>query len=92
METIIKNKKTRKLFIIILISIAAAVLTWAAPVKSVEYWFSDLFFVRQQNIDNRIKIIGIDEKSLQEMGPFPEWTRQKAADLLKVFDTEYSRV
>lgn len=90
METIIKNKKTRKLFIIILISIAAAVLTWAAPVKSVEYWFSDLFFVRQQNIDNRIKIIGIDEKSLQEMGPFPEWTRQQAADLLKVFDTEYS--
>ncbi len=68
----------------------AAVLTWAAPIKSVEYWFSDLLFVRQQSVDNRIKIIGIDEKSLQEMGPFQEWTRQQAADLLNVFDSQYS--
>ncbi len=90
METIIKNKRTQKLFAIILISIAAAVLTWTAPLKSVEYWFSDLLFVRQQSVDNKIKIIGIDEKSLQEIGPFQEWTRQQAADLLKVFDTEYS--
>jgi len=89
-ETLISNKKKYKLSIIILISIVVAVLTWTAPIKSVEYWFSDLLFVRQQNPDNRIKIIGIDEKSLQEMGPFQEWTRQQAADLLKAFDTEYS--
>ena len=41
-------------------------------------------------MDNRIKIIGIDEKSLEEMGPFSGWTRQQSADLLNAFDKEYS--
>lgn len=88
METIIRNNKVRKLIIIIFTFAAAAALTWAAPVKSVEYWFSDLLFIRQHNVDNRIKIIGIDEKSLHEMGPFQNWTRRQAADLLKMFDNE----
>jgi len=66
----------------------AGLLTLAAPFERVQYWFADSLFVREKPVDNRVKIIGIDEAALQEMGPFADWTRQQAADLLNSFDPE----
>lgn len=71
-------------------ALAAAILTLWAPLKRLEYSFTDALFIRPKAVDNRIKIIGIDEASQQEMGPFSGWTRQQAADLLNAFDPEYA--
>lgn len=75
---------------IIIAAFLAGCLTLWAPFDKVEYWFCDLLYVREKPVDNRIKIIGIDERSQEEMGPFSGWTRQQAADLLNAFDKEYS--
>ena len=83
---IIKKQKIQRIIVISLVLIVAALFTWVAPIKSAEYLFSDMFLIKAHNIENKIKIIGIDEKSLQELGPFQDWTRQKAADLLNSFD------
>lgn len=71
-------------------ALAAAILTLWAPLRRLENSFADALFIRPKAVDNRIKIIGIDEASQQEMGPFSGWTRQQAADLLNAFDLEYA--
>lgn len=69
--------------------LAGGLALWM-PLEKAEYWFCDRLYIREQPVDNRIKIIGIDEKSLLEMGPFSGWTRQQAADLLNSLDAEYA--
>lgn len=75
--------------LIIIAALLAGCLTFWTPFDKVEYWFCDLLYVKEKPVDNRIKIIGIDERSLEEMGPFSSWTRQQAADLLDAFDKEH---
>lgn len=71
-------------------ALAAALLTIWAPLQRLEYSLADVLFIRVKPVDNRIKIIGIDEDSLRELGPFSGWTRQQAADLLNAFDPQYA--
>lgn len=85
-----KIKIRNRAIIVIFAAFFAGCLTLWAPFDKVEYWFCDLLYVTEKPVDNRIKIIGIDEKSLEEMGPFSGWTRQQAADLLDAFDREHS--
>ena len=71
-------------------ALAAALLTLWSPFQRLEYSFADGLFIQARPVDNRIKIIGIDEAALQELGPFSGWTRQQAADLLNAFDPEHA--
>lgn len=85
-----KGEVRNRFLLIIIAAFLAGCLTFWAPFEKVEYWFCDLLYVREKPVDNRIKIIGIDERSQEEMGPFSSWTRQQAADLLNAFDKEHS--
>ncbi len=71
-------------------ALAAAVLSMWAPFKRLEYSFADTMFIHPGSVDNRIKIIGIDDAALRELGPFSKWTRQQAADLLNAFDPDFA--
>lgn len=84
------GQKIKNSLLVMGAALAAALLTLASPFDRVEYWLADTLFVREKPVDNRIKIIGIDEKSLQEIGPFGGWSRQQAADLLNAFDPEHA--
>lgn len=84
------KRKIKYLLTAVGAALAAVVLTLATPFARFEYWLGDVLFIREKAVDNRVKIIGIDEKSLQEMGPFAGWSRQQAADLLNAFDTEHA--
>ncbi len=83
------RNQIKKPLAVCLMALLAGMLTILSPFLKMQYWFADSIFVREQPVDNRIKIIGIDEASLQEMGPFADWSRQQAADLLQFFDPEY---
>ncbi len=80
----------KKPLAVCLTALLAGLITVLSPFLKMQYWFADSMFIRNQPVDNRIKIIGIDEASLQEMGPFADWSRQQAADLLQFFDPEYA--
>ncbi len=73
----------------VLAAFLAALLAVASPFERTEYWLGDRIFVREKPVNNSIKIIGIDDASLQVMGPFSGWSRQQAADLLNAFDREH---
>lgn len=52
-----------------------------------------LFQLRpQQEWDDRIAVIGIDEKSLQEYGQFQSWSRDRYGQLLRSLDPAYPLV
>ncbi len=85
-----KGEVRNRFLLITVAAFLAGCLTLWAPLEKVEYWFCDLLYIREKPVDNRIKIIGIDEKTQQEIGPFSSWTRQQAADLLNAFDKEHS--
>lgn len=89
MKTVGQNQLKKPLAVCIA-ALLAGLFTILSPFLKMQYWFADSMFIREQSVDNRIKIIGIDEKSLQEMGPFADWSRQQAADLLAFFDPEYA--
>lgn len=84
------DNQLKKPLAVCLTALLAGLITVLSPFLKMQYWFADSVFIREQPVDNRIKIIGIDEVSLQEMGPFADWSRQQAADLLDFFDPEYA--
>ena len=89
MKTVGQNQ-LKKPLAVCLMALLAGLITVLSPFLKMQYWFADSIFIRNQPVDNRIKIIGIDEVSLQEMGPFVDWSRQQAADLLAFFNPEYA--
>ena len=89
MKPVVKHQLKKPLAVCVAV-LLAGFITFLSPFLKMQYWFADSMFIREQAVDNRIKIIGIDETSLQEMGPFADWSRQQAADLLQFFDPEYA--
>lgn len=83
------KQRLQRLTLVLLSALAVGLLAYATPLERLEYWFGDSLYVREKSVDNRIKIIGIDDVSLREMGPFSQWTRQQAADLLNAMNSEY---
>ena len=57
-------------------------LTVLAPFASIDYIFTDHIYQIPRGIDSRIKIIGIDEKTLATYGPMQTWSREQYANLL----------
>lgn len=84
------GNQLKKPLIICLAGLLAGIITYLSPFAKVQYWFADAMCIGEQPVDNRIKIIGIDDATLKEMGYFSDWSRQQAADLLNFFDPEYA--
>ena len=89
MKRKVVGQRVAEVFPAALSALLAALLVFASPFERMEYWLGDRIFVREKPVNNSIKIIGIDDASLQEIGPFSGWSRQQAADLLNAFDQEH---
>lgn len=91
-------KKTGKKIIVIAIVLVLAIVWQSvgvkkyAPLRSVEQRFGDFVYRRPTGSDKKIKIIGVDEKTLNAYGKFEEWSREKLAELIEtlVADPEYA--
>ena len=53
-----------------------------------DYMLKDLMYQRPRGVDNDIKIIAIDERTLEELGPINTWSRQYYADLISYFNQD----
>ncbi|HHX57232.1 MAG TPA: adenylate/guanylate cyclase domain-containing protein [Clostridiales bacterium] len=54
--------------------------------KLADNMVTDILYQRPSQINNQIKIIAIDEKTLSEYGNITSWSRQKYADLLNTIN------
>lgn len=70
------------IFVILLVFI----LTVFNIFSSLDYMLKDALYQRPRGVTTDIKIIAIDEKTLEELGPINTWSRQYYADLINVLN------
>lgn len=83
------NHKKIKILKSILIIIAVCTtysISYFEVFKLIDNMVTDTLYQRPSRINNQIKIIAIDEKTLSEYGNITSWSRQKYADLLNVLN------
>lgn len=67
-----------------IIMIITFLLCYFQPLYSVDKILTDPLYQRPSSSDSRIKIIKIDEKSLNELGAYNTWTRDIPAQLVEI--------
>ncbi len=55
--------------------------------SSFDYIIRDRLYQMPRGVDNDIKIIAIDDRTLEELGPINTWSRQQYADLLDILNS-----
>ena len=58
------------------------VMTVGNLMAPLDHILQDKLYQKPRGVSAKIKIIGIDEKTLEELGPFGTWSRQYYADLI----------
>lgn len=78
------NKKKQKLIVSLLAGILTFFLSFTGLLNRVDYVVTDALYQRPVVLNNNIKIIAIDEKSMSTLGTYKTWGRSNYADLLNV--------
>ncbi len=78
--------------IVLLEALAVMVLTFVLSYTDAFYTLDSLMkdkiYQSPRGINNKIKIIAVDDKTLQDIGPFGTWSRQKYADVINALGDE----
>ncbi|MBO4608431.1 MAG: adenylate/guanylate cyclase domain-containing protein [Lachnospiraceae bacterium] len=81
---IFQNERSRTLIISLLASLLLTLLIAAGKVLDrVDLWAQDSWFQSDKALDGEIIVIGIDDKSLEELGPYNTWDRTYMAAALE---------
>lgn len=77
------NKKLLPIFEALIAGLLVFSLTATSFLAVFDYILRDKLYQMPRGIDSKIKIIGIDEKTLEEYGPVGTWSRSRYAELIK---------
>ncbi len=80
------NKVSEIIYDIIFMLLAAAlvfILTITNAFSRLDYMATDVLYQTPRGVSSKIKIIGVDEDTLEKYGPINTWSRQIYADLIK---------
>ncbi len=69
----------------ILVGILIFIMTITNLFSAFDYMLKDAAYQIPRGIDTKIKIIGVDEKTIEELGPIQTWSRDVYARLLRQF-------
>lgn len=80
-----KNKKLHRIniLLIVLLTVFVVCITVFRIPEELEILTEDNFYQKASTIPNQIKIIAIDETTLQKLGPYSEWNRGYFAELIE---------
>lgn len=81
------KKIVRDLLESLLVMFLVAFLTITNMFSSLDYMLKDALYQIPRGVSSDIKIIAIDERTLEELGPINTWTREYYADLIKKLNT-----
>ena len=82
------KKTVRYVVEAIIVFVLTFVLTITNLFSGLDYMLKDLLYQMPRGVDNDIKIIAIDERTLEELGPINTWSRQYYADLINYFNQD----
>ena len=80
-------KKSRIIGIMLAAAVLAVAVIGGGALLRVDKWAQDTLFQRPGHASTEIVIIGIDEKALRELGPWP-WSREVMGDTLCVLASD----
>ncbi len=84
-----KKKKLIITFLIsIIIALIAAIISYANFPKELEYMAQDRLYPNLAVIPDDIKIIAIDEATLEQLGPYSEWNRSYFAQVIRILNDD----
>ncbi len=87
-----KFDKKREQFIVLVIAVVIAVIAGIMAVKNfpmeLENMAADGLYQNAGVIPYDIKIIAIDEKTLEQLGPYTDWDRGEFANLLEILNQD----
>lgn len=90
-----ESKKKSNLLIILetlLVGVLTFILIFSNSLNLLDLMARDKLYQIPRGIDSKIKIIGVDEKTMNELGPIQTWSRSTYADLLnKLTENEDSK-
>lgn len=84
-----KNKTFNQILISILSSAAVTLIIAATGVLSrLDQWVQDAWFQQPKALDGETIVIGIDDDSLEQIGPYNTWDRSVMASALEVLASD----
>lgn len=71
-------------FVVFFLVFGLTILNLLSPI---DYILRDKLYQIPRGINNDIKIIAIDDRTLEELGPINTWSRERYADLINILNT-----
>lgn len=81
------KKLIRDILECIIVFFLVFLMTITNFIPNIDYMLKDALYQIPRGVTSSIKIIGIDERTLEELGPINTWTRQYYADLIRILNT-----
>ena len=82
------KKKTGNLIIIMILMIVMLTAQYLGVFQNLEYQLQDKHYQTGGLISPEIYVIGIDEETLMEYGPWQNWGREKTAELINLLNQD----
>ncbi len=82
------KKKIRILLETLLVGFLVFILSVSGAFLTIDHLATDKLYQQPRGISARIKIIGIDEKTLAAYGPVQTWSRSRYADLIRLLNQD----
>lgn len=80
------KKKIRDIIEALAVWVIVFLMTITNVISPLDYIMKDALYQKPRGITSKIKIIGIDERTLEALGPIGTWSRQYYADLLEILN------
>lgn len=80
------KKKIRDIIEALVVWVIVFLMTITNIISPLDYIMKDALYQKPRGITSKIKIIGIDERTLEALGPIGTWSRQYYADLLEILN------
>lgn len=72
----------------VIFGIAVGMAAYFGWFSYAELFYEDILYQQENELNNNIKIIAIDDKTMSELGDYGNWSRQYYADLVNTLNTE----
>ncbi len=79
-------REYRSWLIMVLVAAAMTLVTAAGLLESTDLAFSDAFYQSRSASDGEIVLVGIDQKALEDIGPYHQWGRDIMAMALEALN------
>ncbi|MEG1366988.1 MAG: adenylate/guanylate cyclase domain-containing protein [Oscillospiraceae bacterium] len=80
------NNNLKKLIISLLVALFFVALYFSRALLTVDNVLCDALYQEPQSLEGNIALIGIDQHTLEELGPFGTWTRKVMADAVSALN------